>query len=422
MKKFETVTTVGMGYIGLPTAALIAKSGLRVHGVDVNPKVVEAVNEGRIIIVEPDLDELVKHVVDKKLLSAGLTPVEADVYTIAVPTPFKGNHEPDISYVMAAANAIVPHLKAGDLFIIESTSPVGTTEKVRDLIYSKRSELVGEIFIAYCPERVLPGNIIYELEHNDRVIGGINEESTERACQFFRNFVIGDLHQTNSRTAEMCKLVENSSRDVQIAFANELSIICDKAGINVWELIELANKHPRVNILTPGCGVGGHCIAVDPYFIVSEYPLESQIIGKAREINNYKAFWCVEKIKNAQLKFQLEHGREPKIALMGIAFKPNIDDLRESPAKYIAQKVIQSGQNEILLVEPNVDEYSDHKLSNYREAYEEADLVVYLVAHKEFYALPKSKKKLILDFCGVTNNQREDIEMEEIKEKVSVSK
>ena len=424
MKKFETVTTVGMGYIGLPTAALIAKSGLRVHGVDVNPKVVEAVNEGRIIIVEPDLDELVKQVVEKKLLSASLVPIEADVYTIAVPTPFKGNHEPDISYVMAATNAIVPFLKNGDLFIIESTSPVGTTEKVRDLIYSKRPELTGEVSIAYCPERVLPGNIIYELEHNDRVIGGIDEKSTESACQFFRNFVIGDLHQTNSRTAEMCKLVENSSRDVQIAFANELSIICDKAGINVWDLIELANKHPRVNILTPGCGVGGHCIAVDPYFIVSEYPLESQIIGKAREINNYKAFWCVEKIKNARLQFQLDHGREPTIALMGMAFKPNIDDLRESPAKYIAQKLIQSIQNGVLLVEPNVDEYLDHTLTNYQEAYEKADLIVYLVGHKEFYTLPKSKNKMILDFCGVTNGQKEDIESEidKSKEKVFVHK
>lgn len=424
MKKFETVTTVGMGYIGLPTAALIAKSGLRVHGVDVNPKVVEAVNEGRIIIVEPDLDELVKKVVDQQLLSASIVPVESDVYTIAVPTPFKGNHEPDISYVIAAAKAILPLLKRGDLFIIESTSPVGTTEKVRDLIYLNRPELKGEIYIAYCPERVLPGNIIYELEHNDRVIGGIDNESTERACQFFRNFVIGDLHQTNSRTAEMCKLVENSSRDVQIAFANELSIICDKAGINVWELIELANKHPRVNILTPGCGVGGHCIAVDPYFIVSEYPLESQIIGKARKINNYKAFWCIEKIKNASLQYQLQHGREPMIALMGMAFKPNIDDLRESPAKYITQKVIQEKQKGVLLVEPNIQEYQDHELTNYLDAYEAADLVVYLVAHKEFYTLPKSKTKLILDFCGVSNSQTEDIEvgMQEEKEKISVNK
>lgn len=410
MSKIEKVTTIGMGYIGLPTAALIANSGLRVHGVDVNPMVVEAVNEGRIIIVEPDLDELVKQVVEDGLLSAHLKPIEADVYTIAVPTPFKGNHEPDISYVLAACNAIIPLLKAGDLFIIESTSPVGTTEKARDLIYLKRPDLEGAIFIAYCPERVLPGNIIYELEHNDRVIGGIDDESTERACEFFQKFVIGDLHKTNSRTAEMCKLVENSSRDVQIAFANELSIICDKAGINVWELIELANKHPRVNILTPGCGVGGHCIAVDPYFIVSEYPLESQIIGKAREINNYKAFWCVEKIKNASLQFQLEHGHEPKIALMGMAFKPNIDDLRESPAKYITQKIISSEQNGIMVVEPNIDSHPEYELSDYQNAFDAADLVVYLVAHSEFYSLPKTKNKLILDFCGVTNNQTEEFE------------
>ncbi|WP_101261323.1 UDP-N-acetyl-D-mannosamine dehydrogenase [Labilibaculum filiforme] len=410
MKKIEIVTTVGMGYIGLPTAALIANSGRRVHGVDINPKVVEAVNEGRIIIVEPDLDLLVKKVVEDGYLSAHLQTVEADVYTIAVPTPFKGNHEPDISYVLAAGNAIIPLLKEGDLFIIESTSPVGTTEKVRNLIHSKRPDLEGKLFIAYCPERVLPGNIIYELEHNDRVIGGVDEESTERACNFFQQFVKGELHRTNSRTAEMCKLVENSSRDVQIAFANELSIICDKAGINVWELIELANRHPRVNILTPGCGVGGHCIAVDPYFIVSEYPLESQIIGKAREINNYKAFWCVEKIKNASLQFQVKHGYEPKIALMGMAFKPNIDDLRESPAKYIAQKVIGGEQNGILLVEPNIDSYPDYEISDYKNAFEAADMVVYLVAHSEFYSLPKSKNKLILDFCGVTNKQIEDLE------------
>ncbi|MDQ1769226.1 UDP-N-acetyl-D-mannosamine dehydrogenase [Labilibaculum sp. A4] len=422
MNKIEIVTTIGMGYIGLPTAALIANSGIRVHGVDVNPKVVEAVNEGRIIIVEPDLDGLVKRVVEDGYLSAHLQPVEADVYTVAVPTPFKGNHEPDISYVLAAGNAVIPLLKAGDLFIIESTSPVGTTEKVKNLIYSKRPDLEGTIFIAYCPERVLPGNIIYELEHNDRVIGGINEESTERACEFFQKFVTGELHRTNSKTAEMCKLVENSSRDVQIAFANELSIICDKAGIDVWELIELANRHPRVNILTPGCGVGGHCIAVDPYFIVSEYPLESQIIGKAREINNYKAFWCVEKIKNASLQFQLKHGYEPKIALMGMAFKPNIDDLRESPAKYIAQKVIGSEQNGILLVEPNIDSHPEFELSDYKNAFDAADMIVYLVAHSEFYSLPKTKDKLILDFCGVTNKQTEEIEAVPVEIVVKASK
>jgi UDP-N-acetyl-D-mannosaminuronic acid dehydrogenase len=243
---------------------------------------------------------------------------------------------------------------------------------------------------------------MYELVNNDRVIGGIDEESTQKAVDFYSKYVSGQLHKTNSRTAEMCKLVENSSRDVQIAFANELSLICDKAAINVWELIELANKHPRVNILQPGCGVGGHCIAVDPYFIVSDYPLESKIIGTAREINNYKSFWCAEKIKNTSLEFELKHGRKPRIALMGLAFKPNIDDLRESPAKYIVQKVLQSTNNEeYFIVEPNIDEHSVFKLTNYEEAFNHADIVAYLVAHREFFGLPKNGDKIILDFCGV---------------------
>ena len=239
-----------------------------------------------------------------------------------MPTPFKGKNEPDISFVEAATRGILPLLKAGDLYIIESTSPVGTTEKMMDLIYRERPELKDKLHIAYCPERVLPGNVMHELVHNDRVIGGVDEASTQKALAFYSNYVKGELHPTNARTAEMCKLVENSSRDVQIAFANELSLICDKAGINVWELIELANKHPRVNILQPGCGVGGHCIAVDPYFIVSDYPMESKIIGTAREINNYKSFWCAEKIQNAKLQFELEHGRKPKTAIMGLALNP----------------------------------------------------------------------------------------------------
>lgn len=418
MKHFEVVTTIGLGYIGLPTASLIAKSGIRVYGVDTNLKVVEAVNQGKIIIVEPDLDKLVKQVVENEFLSAHTDPMEADVYTIAVPTPFKGNHEPDISYVIKAANSVIPLLKEGDLFIIESTSPVGTTEKVQNLIYSVRPDLENKIYIAYCPERVLPGNIIYELENNDRVIGGINEESTEMACEFFRQFVIGELHKTDSKTAEMCKLVENSSRDVQIAFANELSIICEKAGINVWKLIELANRHPRVNILNPGCGVGGHCIAVDPYFIVSEYPLESRIIGKAREINNYKTFWCVEKIRNARLEFKITHAYDPKIAIMGMAFKPNIDDLRESPAQYIVKKVIDEGYNEVMVVEPNISNHEEYTLINFKLAFGEADIVIYLVAHDEFKLLPFTREKLILDFCGVTRYQdkvSEEVFVEAVK-------
>src|SRR5690606_444409 len=272
------------------------------------------------------------------------------------------------------------------------------------LIFSKRPELVGKISLAYCPERVLPGNVMYELVHNDRVIGGVNEESTKKAIAFYGQFVQGELHPTNARTAEMCKLTENSSRDVQIAFANELSLICDKAGINVWELIRLANKHPRVNILQPGCGVGGHCIAVDPYFIVSEFPLESRIIGKAREINNHKAFWCAEKVREARKEFQLKNNREPKIALMGMAFKPNIDDLRESPAKYIVQRVLQEANDEeYFVVEPNITEHSLFKLTNYMDAADKADIIVFLVAHNEFKTLDISKEKIVLDFCGVTN-------------------
>jgi UDP-N-acetyl-D-mannosaminuronic acid dehydrogenase len=321
-----------------------------------------------------------------------------------VPTPFKGNYEPDISYVQAATEGIIPLLKDGDLYIIESTSPVGTTEKMMNLIFSIRPELKDKIYLAYCPERVLPGNVMYELVNNDRVIGGVNEESTLKAISFYQQFVKGKLHKTNARTAEMCKLTENSSRDVQIAFANELSLICDKAGINVWELIELANKHPRVNILQPGCGVGGHCIAVDPYFIVSEYPMEARIIGKAREVNNYKSFWCAEKVKTAKLEFELKRGKKPKIAILGLAFKPNIDDLRESPAKYIAQRIMQDAQDEMyFIVEPNIKEHHVFKLTNVTDAIENADILVFLVAHNEFKNVKISSDKVILDFCGVTN-------------------
>lgn len=397
------VVTVGLGYIGLPTSALIANGGIPVHGVDISQHVVDTINAGKIHIVEPELDKVVAKAVEDGFLIAGTTPVPADTYLIVVPTPFKGDHEPDISYVQAATEAVLPLLKEGDLYIIESTSPVGTTEKMMSLIFSKRPELEGKIFLAYCPERVLPGNVMYELVHNDRVIGGVNEESTRKAIEFYSQFVKGELHPTNARTAEMCKLTENSSRDVQIAFANELSLICDKADINVWELISLANKHPRVNILQPGCGVGGHCIAVDPYFIVSEFPLESRIIGKAREINNHKAFWVAEKIKDARKDFQLKNNKEPKIALMGMAFKPNIDDLRESPAKYIVQRVLQdANEEEYFIVEPNIHEHKIFKLTEYQEAIDKADVIAFLVAHNEFKGL-NLNEKVVLDFCGVTN-------------------
>lgn len=392
---------MGLGYIGLPTAIVAAMHGIEVTGVDINPQVVEMTNAGRLHIIEPGLEEMLREAVKVGTLKASATPETSDAYFMVVPTPFKGNHEPDVSYVEAATRSVLPLLKASDLYVIESTSPVGTTEAMTHIIFTERPELKDKIYIAYCPERVLPGNVIYELVHNDRVIGGINPESTEKAIEFYSCFVQGTLHKTNCRTAEMCKLTENSSRDIQIAFANELSLICDKAGINVWELIALANKHPRVNILQPGCGVGGHCIAVDPYFITADFPAESRLIADAREINNYKSFWCAEKVKNAILEFELKHHRKPTVAMMGLAFKPDIDDLRESPAKYIVTKVMQSCDNaDILVVEPNVKEHNVFKLTDYREAYEQADVVVFLTAHSPFRELAWREDKVMLDFCN----------------------
>ena len=396
------VCFMGLGYIGLPTAIIAAKSGVEVVGVDINTKVVEMTNAGKMHIKEPGLEEELQNVLKSGNFKATSHPEESDAYFIVVPTPFKGDHQPDISYVENATRMVIPLLKAGDLFVIESTSPVGTTEEMAKIIFDERPELKGNLHIAYCPERVLPGNVIYELVNNDRVIGGIDEESTSHAIEFYSHFVQGQLHRTNSRTAELCKLTENSSRDVQIAFANELSMICEHAGINVWDLIELANKHPRVNILQPGCGVGGHCIAVDPYFITAAYPKESHLIAKARETNNYKAQWCAERVKNAMLQFELKKSRKPVVAMMGLAFKPNIDDLRESPAKRITAEVLQSKSNsDILVVEPNIKEHNVFKLTEYTEAYERADIVVFLTAHNEFKTLEWRDDKVILDFCGI---------------------
>ena len=394
MKKDIKVVMMGLGYIGLPTAALIASKDLHVQGVDVNKEVVDTINNGDIHIVEPALDGLVRHDVERGFLKASLTPDKADVFLIAVPTPFKGDHEPDLTYVENATKMIIPELRPGDLFIIESTSPVGTTEKMACFIYAERPELKGQIFIAYCPERVLPGNVIYELRHNDRVIGGLDKPSTDKACEFYRLFVDGELHKTNARTAEMCKLVENSSRDVQIAFANELSIICDKASIDIWELIKLANKHPRVNILQPGTGVGGHCIAVDPWFIVSEFPEETKIIRSSREINNFKTDWVIEKIKNASLQFEIKHGKKPYLACLGLAFKPNIDDLRESPAITVVEALIKNGEN-VLPVEPNISKHSKIDIIDLNDALTKADVVIYLVAHKDFKELEVSGKQIL---------------------------
>lgn len=394
---------MGLGYIGLPTAIIAARQGnVDVVGVDINSKVVEMTNQGHLHIIEPGMEEMLQEVIKSGKFHASTTPKVSDAYFMVVPTPFKGEHQPDISYVEAATRAVIPFLKEGDLYVIESTSPVGTTEIMADIIFKERPELKGKLYIAYCPERVLPGNVIYELVHNDRVIGGIDEASTKKAIEFYSQFVKGTLHPTNARTAEMCKLTENSSRDVQIAFANELSLICAKAGINVWELINLANKHPRVNILQPGCGVGGHCIAVDPYFITAQFPEEAKMIAEARSVNNYKALWCVEKVKNAILEFEVKNHKKPIVAMMGLAFKPNIDDLRESPAKQIASDIYDQFKDcEVLVVEPNIASHDKFKLTPYDEAYAKADIVAFLTAHTPFKELKWDDNKVILDFCGI---------------------
>lgn len=396
-----TVTILGLGYIGLPTAALIANQKIRVNGFDVNQEVTDTIAKGEVHIVEPGLKELVQSAVASGHLSASTELQAADVYLVVVPTPFKQDKQPDTSFVEAAIRSIIPLLKKNDLVIIESTSPVLTTEKMAQIIFSEKPELKYAINIAYCPERVLPGNALEEMVNNDRVIGGIDEQSTAKAIEFYSHFVKGKLHPTNARTAEMCKLVENASRDVQIAFANELSIICDKAHINVWELIELANKHPRVNILQPGCGVGGHCIAVDPWFLVADYPEQAHVIRQARQINDFKAQWSVHKILDAAHQFEIDNKRPPIIACMGLAFKPDIDDLRESPAKAITSQIVAETRGEVLIVEPNIPQHPSFTLTDYKDGYEKADIVVWLVRHKEFLTIACDQNKKEIDLCGI---------------------
>ena len=397
------VVMIGLGYIGLPTAAVMSNKGINVLGIDVVQEVVDTINQGKIHIVEPGLEDLVNASVQAGNLQASLKVESAPTYLIAVPTPFKGDYVPDLKYVQSAIDAIIPVLEQGQLVVIESTSPVNTTEWMYDRITKARPELEDKFFMAYCPERVLPGNVIFELENNDRVIGGLTEESTKMAQTFYANFVNGELHATNSRTAEMCKLVENASRDSQIAFANELSMICDTAEINVYELIELTNKHPRVNILQPGTGVGGHCIAVDPWFIVSAYPEQAKFVKQAREINNYKTDWVIERIKSAALEFQVEKDRPAKIACLGLAFKPDIDDLRESPAVKVVDSLSKWGKAELLVVEPNVHEHKQYDLVAFDQAMNDADIVAILVAHKEFKVLDSAKN--VFDFCGAIKKQ-----------------
>lgn len=416
---FETISVIGLGYIGLPTAAAFASRKKSVIGVDVNQHAVDTINKGQIHIVEPDLDKVVKQAVEEGHLKAYTTPQPADAYLIAVPTPFKGEHEPDLAYVEAAARSIAPVLKKGDLIILESTSPVGTTEQMSQWLAQAREDLTfphqqgenADIDIAYCPERVLPGQVMVELIRNDRVVGGMNRKSSERASELYKIFLEGECVITNARTAEMCKLTENSFRDVNIAFANELSLICADQDINVWELISLANRHPRVNILQPGPGVGGHCIAVDPWFIVSQNPKQSRLIHTARLVNDGKPVWVIDQVKAAVADCLTETGKranEIKIACFGLAFKPNIDDLRESPAMNITQQVANWHSGKTFAVEPNIHELPTKlkgitELVSTEQALKEADIVLMLVGHQQFKAIPGSQvtQKWIVDTKGV---------------------
>ena len=398
------VCVVGLGYIGLPTAAILAKNGVEVVGVDVNPKHVDAVNAGQLPFVEEGLGEVVADVVAKGLLSAQATTPASEVYIVAVPTPFRDEYQVDVKYIDAATDGIIPQLSGGELLVLESTSPPGTTEHMRDRVLAARPELEGKVDFSHAPERVLPGRMMEEIVTNDRVIGGITPQAAERTRDLYAVFCKGDLFLTDARTAELSKLAENSFRDVNIAFANELSLICDQLGVNVWELIELANKHPRVNILQPGPGVGGHCIAVDPWFIVSSAPTLSRLIRTAREVNDGKPAWVIDQVYKA-----LAETPTARIAALGLAFKPDIDDLRESPALNIAdQLATELGEDALLVVEPNVPELPARlagrniQLVGLDEALAQADLVVLLVDHKEFKELPAERLtgKRVIDTRG----------------------
>ncbi|MDX5407937.1 MAG: UDP-N-acetyl-D-mannosamine dehydrogenase [Chromatiaceae bacterium] len=412
MHSFSRVSVIGLGYIGLPTAAVIASRGVEVLGVDVSEHAVNTINQGKIHIVEPDLDMLVQAAVTTGKLKASLTPEPADAFMIAVPTPFTDNKSPDLSYIRAALENIAPVIAKGNLIVLESTSPVGTTDKISAWLGELRPDLVmphqdpdkADVYIAHCPERVLPGRVLQELVSNDRIIGGITERCAQKAVSLYNLFVRGECLLTNARTAEMAKLTENSFRDVNIAFANELSMICDHLKINVWELIKLANRHPRVNILSPGPGVGGHCIAVDPWFIVDSAPEQAQIIRKAREINDSKPHYVINKIKQAADQF-----KKPVIACLGLAFKADIDDLRESPALDIAMALLQDNVGDILLVEPNIKQlpkkYAEHnaRLTTLPQALERANVLVVLVDHKQFKTLHPVDvaTKVVIDTRGI---------------------
>lgn len=402
-RDMQKIVVMGLGYIGLPTASMLATKGHQVLGVDVNKKAVDTINSGRIHIVEPDLDVLVRSAVNSGNLKASMVPEEGDTFILAVPTPFMevdGNPKaPDLSYVEAATRAIAPFLREDNLVILESTSPVGTTEVIEKIIAEMRPELAGRVHAAHCPERVLPGHILRELVDNDRIIGGSTKAAVAKAKALYKTFCNGAILETDSRTAELSKLVENSFRDVNIAFANELSLICDRLGINVWETIALANRHPRVNILQPGPGVGGHCIAVDPWFIVSSAPEEARLIRTAREVNDNKPQWVINKVRAKAQRF-----RDPVIGCLGITFKANIDDLRESPSMDIVKELIGSGIGRIMVCDPNVDKDKvSFPLHDLKDLLKEADILLLLVDHHEFTDIDPQiiKDKVVIDTRGV---------------------
>lgn len=412
---FEVISVIGLGYIGLPTAAALAARRKTVLGVDVSRSVIDTINRGEVHIVEPELDMVVRAAVTQGHLRATDKVEPADAFLIAVPTPFSADHKPDLSYVEAASRAIAPVLKRGDLVVLESTSPVGTTEKIAawladmrpDLTFPQHAGEQSDIRVAHCPERVLPGHVIRELVENDRVIGGLTGRCGEVARELYQVFVRGECILTDARTAELCKLTENSFRDVNIAFANELSLICDRLDVNVWELIKLANRHPRVNILQPGPGVGGHCIAVDPWFIVDSAPEQARLIRVARNVNDAKPHWVIERVERAARRF-----REPLIACLGLAFKANIDDLRESPAVEIASELAERFPGRVVAVEPNISSLPaqlDGKLElcDVRAAMAEADVIVILVDHDQFKRIDPLlfQAKVVIDTRGVLSRR-----------------
>lgn len=406
MKRDLEISVVGLGYIGLPTAALLANRGHRVYGVDLIENVVDTINRGEIHIVEPDLDSFVRSAVGTGALTAHSQPQEADVFIIAVPTPLAEDRTPRLDYVWSAARAIAPVLRPGNMVVLESTSPIGTTEEVGRIL-SREGADTSTLHIAHCPERVLPGRIMIEISENDRVVGGLTPEATRAVAEFYRSFVVGEVLETSARSAEMTKLVENAYRDVQIGFANELSMVADSYGVDVWEVIALANHHPRVKILQPGPGVGGHCIAVDPWFLVHSAPEQTGLIQAARKRNREKTAWVVEQIEQWARGFAAGAGgsetekRRPVIGIMGLAYKPDIDDLRESPALEIARTLRERGF-ELAVCEPNLEEHAEFTLSSPEEIGSRADVLCYLVSHKEFKE-PAPGERAVLDFCGVTH-------------------